>query len=55
MTKKITKADAVKAILAHLVDVDAEGGEVVYLNALAKDDNETTLRDLIKIAVRGGR
>ena len=46
--KTISKAQAKKAIIEHMVKAVQEGASVIYLHALATDDDETTLEDLIE-------
>ena len=47
----MNKTEAKKLILEHLEQAVLEDAHQVYLDALATDDDETTLRDLVLIAV----
>jgi hypothetical protein len=49
--KKVTKAQAIAAILAFLAEQEAEGAQTVYFGALPTDDDEITLADLLSKAI----
>ena len=50
--KKMTKREAVEAILKFLAEQDADGAQNVYFGALVTDDDETTLRDALMRAIK---